>query len=34
MVKLRNKTLHLLVGLNADQYAEMHGQLAMPLAAI
>jgi hypothetical protein len=31
MVKHRNKTLHLLVGLNADQYAEMRGQLGMPL---
>src|SRR5436190_11274 len=34
VVKLPGKTLHLLVGLNADQYAaEMRGQLAMPLAA-
>ena len=34
IVKLPNNTVHLLVGLNADQYAaEMRGQLAMPLAA-
>ena len=34
VVKLPNKTIHLLAGLNADQYAaEMRGQLAMPLAA-
>jgi glucose PTS system EIICB or EIICBA component len=34
VVKLPGKTLHLLAGLNADQYAaEMRGQLAMPLAA-
>ena len=34
VVKLPAKTIHLLAGLNADQYAaEMKGQLAMPLAA-
>lgn len=34
VVKLPDKTLHLLAGLNADQYAaEMRGQMAMPLAA-
>jgi PTS system glucose-specific IIC component len=34
VVKLPNRTIHLLVGLNADQYAaEMRGQLALPLAA-
>jgi PTS system glucose-specific IIC component len=34
VIKLPGKTLHLLVGLNADQYAaEMRGQMAMPLAA-
>ena len=34
VVKLPNKTIHLLAGLNADQYAaEMKGQFAMPLAA-
>ena len=34
VVKLPNKTIHLLAGLNADQYAaEMRGQFAMPLAA-
>ena len=34
IVKLPNNTMHLLVGLNADQYAaEMRGQLALPLAA-
>ena len=34
VVKLSNNTVHLLVGLNADQYAaEMRGQLALPLAA-
>ena len=34
VVKLPNNTMHLLVGLNADQYAaEMRGQLALPLAA-
>jgi len=34
VVPLPNKTMHLLVGLNADQYAaEMRGQLALPLAA-
>lgn len=34
VIKLAQNTLHLLVGLNADQYAaEMRGQLAMPLAA-
>jgi PTS system glucose-specific IIC component len=34
VIKLPAKTLHLLVGLNADQYAaEMRGQLSMPLAA-
>jgi PTS system glucose-specific IIC component len=34
VIKLPGKTLHLLAGLNADQYAaEMRGQLAMPLAA-
>jgi PTS system glucose-specific IIC component len=34
VVKLPNNLLHLLVGLNADQYAaEMRGQLALPLAA-
>ena len=34
VVRLPNSTLHLLVGLNADQYAaEMRGQLALPLAA-
>jgi glucose PTS system EIICB or EIICBA component len=34
LVRLPNNTIHLLAGLNADQYAaEMHGQLALPLAA-
>jgi PTS system glucose-specific IIC component len=34
VVKLPAKTMHLLAGLNADQYAaEMRGQLAMPVAA-
>ena len=34
MVKLPDRTIHLLAGLNADQYAaEMRGQLAVPLAA-
>jgi PTS system glucose-specific IIC component len=34
VIRLPGKTLHLLAGLNADQYAaEMRGQLAMPLAA-
>jgi PTS system glucose-specific IIC component len=34
VIKLAQNTVHLLVGLNADQYAaEMRGQLAMPLAA-
>jgi len=34
LVRLSNNTIHLLVGLNADQYAaEMRGQLALPLAA-
>ena len=34
IVKLPNNIIHLLVGLNADQYAaEMRGQLALPLAA-
>jgi PTS system glucose-specific IIC component len=34
VVRFANNTVHLLVGLNADQYAaEMRGQLAMPLAA-
>ena len=34
MVRLPNNTIHLLVGLNADQYAaEMRGQLALPVAA-
>ncbi len=34
VVKLPDKTIHLLAGLNADQYAaEMRGQLAVPLAA-
>ncbi len=34
VIKLPNKTLHLLAGLNADQYAaEMRAQLAAPLAA-
>ena len=34
LIKLPNNTIHLLVGLNADQYAaEMRGQLALPLAA-
>ena len=34
VIKLPGRTLHLLAGLNADQYAaEMRGQLAMPLAA-
>jgi PTS system glucose-specific IIC component len=34
LIRLPNKTLHLLVGLNADQYAaEMKGQLALSLAA-
>jgi PTS system glucose-specific IIC component len=34
VIKLPEKTLHLLVGLNADQYAaEMRAQLAVPLAA-
>ena len=34
IVRLPGKILHLLVGLNADQYAaEMRGQLALPLAA-
>jgi PTS system glucose-specific IIC component len=33
-LKLPNETLHLLVGLNADQYAaEMRAQLAVPVAA-
>ena len=34
VIKMPNETLHLLVGLNADQYAaEIRAQLAMPLAA-
>jgi PTS system glucose-specific IIC component len=34
VVKLPNKTWHLLAGLNSDQYAaELRGQLAMPRAA-
>src|SRR5262245_52008816 len=34
VIKLPAKTLHLLAGLNADQYAaELRGQLAMPRAA-
>jgi PTS system glucose-specific IIC component len=34
IVKLPDNIVHLLVGLNADQYAaEMRGQLALPLAA-
>jgi PTS system glucose-specific IIC component len=34
VIKLPGRTLHLLAGLNADQYAaEMRGQLSMPLAA-
>ena len=34
VIKLPGRTLHLLAGLNADQYAaEMRGQLAVPLAA-
>ena len=34
VIRLPNKILHLLVGLNADQYAaEMKGQLALSLAA-
>jgi PTS system glucose-specific IIC component len=34
VVRLPNNIVHLLVGLNADQYAaEMRGQLALPLAA-
>ena len=34
VVRLPNNTIHLLAGLNADQYAaEMRGQLALPLAA-
>ncbi len=34
LLRLPNNTIHLLVGLNADQYAaEMRGQLALPLAA-
>jgi PTS system glucose-specific IIC component len=34
VIKLPSKTWHLLVGLNADQYAaEIRGQLAMPKAA-
>jgi len=34
VIKLPNNTLHLLAGLNADQYAaEMRAQLAVPLAA-
>jgi PTS system glucose-specific IIC component len=34
VIRLPNKTLHLLAGLNADQYAaEMRAQLAAPLAA-
>jgi len=34
VVKLPNETVHLLAGLNADQYAaEMRAQLAVPLAA-
>jgi PTS system glucose-specific IIC component len=34
VIKLAQNTVHLLVGLNADQYAaEIRGQLAMPLAA-
>jgi PTS system glucose-specific IIC component len=34
IIKLPEKTLHLLAGLNADQYAaEMRGQIAMPRAA-
>jgi glucose PTS system EIICB or EIICBA component len=33
VVRLSNSTIHLLAGLNADQYAaEMRGQLALPLA--
>jgi PTS system glucose-specific IIC component len=34
IVRLPANVIHLLVGLNADQYAaEMRGQLALPLAA-
>jgi PTS system glucose-specific IIC component len=34
VIRLPNNTMHLLAGLNADQYAaEMRGQLALPLAA-
>ena len=34
VVRLPANTIHLLVGLNADQYAaEMRGQLALPIAA-
>jgi len=34
VIRLPRRTLHLLAGLNADQYAaEMRGQLSMPLAA-
>ena len=34
VVRLPNKTLHLLAGLNADQYAaEMRAQLSAPVAA-
>jgi PTS system glucose-specific IIC component len=34
IIKLANNTVHLLVGLNADQYAaEMRAQLSLPLAA-
>ena len=34
VIRLAGRTLHLLAGLNADQYAaEMRGQLSMPLAA-
>jgi PTS system glucose-specific IIC component len=34
VIRLPNNTMHLLAGLDADQYAaEMRGQLALPLAA-
>ena len=34
VIKISNEMLHLLVGLNADQYAaEMRAQLAVPVAA-
>jgi PTS system glucose-specific IIC component len=34
VVSLPNRTLHLLAGLNADQYAaEIRAQLATPIAA-